>query len=151
MSAGDPAALARGQRRAVPGFDAGTGALVAVTLTDRPDRQGAGIAVLEPRPDLDEAVPPPRGWHWSAGRGELVCELAPTAEDVLAQVAEDLARGDTAGYGFAADDPPAERLREVARDRMALPAAEAEHWCALLLRRTEAHLCREARKGEREG
>lgn len=133
---GTPAA----RLRAIPGFDADTGALVRVALTDRPPRRGAGVSVLEPRPDLDAAVPTPRGWHWrESSEGELLCELAPTDAEVLAQVAEDLERGTFEGYRVPGDAYSAEGLRETAEHRMGCPAGEADHWCALLLRRYEEH------------
>lgn len=124
--------------RAVPGYDPETGCLARVTLTDWPARQGAGIGVLTPRPDLDAAVEAPLGWHWFECRGEFVCRLGPTDADVLAQVADDFSREDTSGYRLVTDDPPVERLREIATARMARSPEDAAYLCELLLRRYEA-------------
>ena len=127
--------------RAVPGFDQETGRLAGVTLATRPPRSGASIGVHTERSDLDAAVPPLRGWHWFEDRGDIVCELAPTTQDVLVQVAEDILREDLADYQLHGYDP-AERLRGVATHRMSLPADEAEFQCARLLREYQGHLRR---------
>ena len=143
---------AQAEMRAVPGFDQETGRLAGVTLTRRAPREGASIGVHTERPDLDAAVPPLRGWHWFADRGDIVCELAPTipaanaprfGEDVLEQVAEDILRESLADYWLHGHDP-AEQLREAATLRMSLPPDEAEFQCARLLREYQAHLRRGA-------
>ena len=134
------------EMRAVPGFDHGTGRLTGVTLTTRPPRDGASIGLLAPRPDLDDALPPLPGWHWWEGRGYIVCELAPTAEDVLAQVARDIAQGNLDDYRRGleplADEPLADQVREIATRRMSLPAEEAPFQCERLLRDCQRHLRR---------
>lgn len=130
------------EMRAVPGFDHGTGRLTGVTLTRRPPRAGASIGVLTERPDLDAAVPPPRGWHWFEDRGDVVCELAPTPQDVLEQVADDIFRDSLADYRAYGYDPGAEQLREAAKRRMGSPPDKAEVRCARLLREYQAYLRR---------
>ena len=142
---------AQAEMRAVPSFDHSAGRLTAVTLTRRPPRAGASIGVHTERSDLDAAVPTQRGWHWFEDRGDIVCELAPTVQDVLAQVAEDVFQDRLADYRVHGYDPAAnaprfgdqaEQLREVATQRMSLPADEAEFQCARLLRQYWDHLRR---------
>lgn len=111
---------AQAEMRAVPGFDHETGRLTGVTLRRQPSREGASIGVLTERPDLDAAVPPPRGWHWFEDRGDIVCELAPTTQDVLMQIADDISRDSLADYRTHGYDPLAEQLREVATHRMSV-------------------------------
>ncbi len=132
---------AQAEMRAVPSFDLSAGRLTAVTLTRRPPRAGASISIAAERPDLDAAVPTQRGWHWFEDRGDIVCELAPTVQDVLEQVAEDIIRESLADYRLHGHDP-AEQLREAATLRMSLPPDEAEFQCARLLREYQAHLRR---------
>ena len=130
------------EMRAVPGFDHETGRLTGVTLTRRPPRDGASIGLLTPCPDLDAAMPPLRGWHWFEGRGNIVCELVPTMQDVLVQVAGDIFRDSLADYRMHGYDPQAEQLREVATRRMSLPWDEAEFQCVRVLREYRDHLRR---------
>ena len=134
---------AQAEMRAIPGFDQETERLAGVTLTRRPLREGASIGVHTERPDLDAAVPPLRGWHWFEDRGDIVCELAPTIQDVLEQVAEDILRESLADYRLHGHDP-AEQLREIATLRMSLPPDEAEFQRARLLREYQVHLRRGA-------
>ena len=135
-------ACAQTEMRAVPGFDQETGRLAGVTLTRRAPREGASIGVHTERPDLDAALPMQRGWHWFEDREDIVCELAPTVQDVLAQVAEDVFQDRLADYRVHGYDPQAEQLREAATLRMSLPPDEAEFQCARLLRQYRDHLCR---------
>ena len=128
--------------RAVPGFDRETGRLAGVTLTSRPPRDGAGISFPPERPDLDAAVPPLRGWHWFGDQGDIVCELMPTIQEVLAQIADDIARDRLDDYRLGGVGVFADGLEEVATRRMSLPADEAEFQCARLLREYQDHLRR---------
>ena len=137
--------------RAVPGFDQETGRLAGVTLTRRPPREGASVGVHTGRLDLDDAIPVQRGWHWFGDRQDIVCELTPTIQDVLEQVAEDVFQDRLADYQLNGYDPAAnaprfgdlaEQLREVATRRMSLPPDEAEFQCARLLRQYQDHLRR---------
>ncbi len=132
----------RPNMRAVPGFDYMTGRLTGVMLTTRPPQDGAGVGLLAPRPDLDAALPPLPGWHWFEDRGGIACELAPTAQDVLAQVAEDMVRETLGSYRMNAYGEPVDQMREAATRRMSLPPDEAEFQCARLLREYQAHLRR---------
>ena len=117
---------AQAEMRAVPGFDQETGRLAGVTLTRRPLREGASIGVHTERPDLDAALPTQRGWHWFEDREDIVCELARTVQDALAQVAEDVFQDRLTDYRMHGYDPAAnpprfgdqaEQLREVATQR----------------------------------
>ena len=130
------------EMRAIPGFDHGTGRLTGVTLTRRPPQDGASIGLLAPRPDLDAALPPLPGWHWFEGRGSSVCELVPTTQEVLVQVAEDMFRETLGNYRMNAYGEPVDQLREAAARRMSLPLDEAEFQCTRLLREYQAHLRR---------
>lgn len=128
--------------RSAPFFDTDTGRHVGVVLTSGPPRRGASLRFLAPRPDLDKAVEPPLGWHWFESEGEVVCELAPTDENVLAQVAEDLADGDVSDYRLWDDTARVDRLRTVAKHHMAQPAEDASWQCERLLRLYEGYLRR---------
>ena len=133
---------AQTEMRAYPGIDPWTGHFTGVTLTRRPPREGASIGVREERPDLDAAVPPLRGWHWFEDHGDIVCELAPTVQDVLAQVAEDISRESLADYWLLGDASLVEQLREAATRRMSVPADETGFQCARLLREYKDYLRR---------
>lgn len=130
--------------RAVPGFDRETGRLAGVTLTCQPPRDGAGISVPMERPDLDAVLPPLRGWHWFGNQGDILCELMPTIREVLAQIADDIARDCLDEYQLGGIGAFADGLEEVATRRMSLPADEAEFQCARLLREYQDHLRRGA-------
>ncbi len=130
----DPPDRAQAEMRAVPWFDHKTGCLTGVKLTCRPPRSGASIGVRVKRPDLDAAVPPLRSWHWFENRGDLVCELAPTTQDVLVQVADDIGRESLSAYRLHGDDPQADQLRKAATRRMSEPPDEARFRCARILR-----------------
>ena len=129
-----------GDLRPILGFDATIGALVAVTITDRPrGARGASLVVKTPRPDLDEGVRASPGWHWfDVEGGDVECALAPTDEDVLQQVALDIDQGALADYFLSGDGPLADQLRDAARSRMAIPGPEAPAWAEGLLRRFAA-------------
>ena len=141
VQAGETPSTCAGMR-AVPGFDRETGRLAGVTLTCQPPRDGAGISVPMERPDLDAVLPPLRGWHWFGNQGDILCELMPTIRDVLAQIADDIARDRLDEYQLGGIGAFADGLEEVATRRMSLPADEAEFQCARLLREYQDHLRR---------
>lgn len=87
-------------------------------------------------------MPPPRGWHWFEFRDDVVCELAPTPQDVLEQVADDIFRDSLGDYRTNGYDPEAEQLREAATRRMSSPPDEAEVLCARVLREYQGYLRR---------
>ena len=110
----EPQDKAPPEMRAVPEFDDETGRLTGVTLTTKPPREGASVSVRTERPDLDAAVPPLPGWHWFEDRGDIVCELAPTTQEVLAQVAEDMFQGTLGSYRLNGCSEPVDQLPALA-------------------------------------
>jgi hypothetical protein len=109
------------------------GELVGVRLTNRPPASGAAISfnTTEERSDLDDELRPPRGWHWSIrSDGDLMCQFEPSDDDVLAQLADDLAEGLVHLYTERLGMGGSARLRQMAVDRMRLLPEEAARFCA---------------------
>ena len=112
------------------------GELVGVRLTNRPPGIGSAVSFDEAqeRSDLDDELLPPRGWHWAArGDGDLMCQFGPSEDDVLAQLASDLADGLAHLYTEQLGMGGSARLRQLAVDRMRLLPKEAAQFCASAL------------------
>lgn len=131
--------------RAIPGFDHSWDSqkLSRVVLTTKMPRVGPNVVLAKPRSDLDEALEPPLGWHWFQGDGDLECRLQPTDDEIIKQIAADIAAGkfkevygDIETHAVIFGNGMADYyLRKAARQRMAYEQEETSHLCSIVLDR----------------
>jgi len=80
-----PAQSAVTKYRSVPGYLLSSTRVSSLTLVpDNPNpARGAAIQICLPRPDLDELIRPPFGWHCSLSGSEVDVSCRPTDSELL--------------------------------------------------------------------